>query len=302
MSYFEPTSSERRGLIVLGVALLLALGVALLVDWGGDSKPTDGATLRYRGSDASRDASRYYAVEERKVETFDFDPNEADSTTLLRLGFAPFQVRGIYKYRAMGGRYHEKADVQRIPGMTNELWERLESHIRIGHEYQYVEPEPRRRAQRAKVDIYDELAQNRDTTRYPVKLETGQQVALNEADTSALKKIPGIGSYYARQIVRYREALGGYVSLAQLQEIEGMPEGVEQWLTLDTSAPLRRIDINHASKNQLVRHPYLRVYRARDIWDHVHNSGPFRSLDELQRLPNFTEADVERLAPYLEFK
>ncbi len=302
MSYFEPTSSERRGLAVLAAALLLAVGVALLVDWRGDSNPADGATLRNDHRVVSPRTPRYYAAEERMVETFDFDPNEADSTTLLRLGFAPFQVRGIYKYRAMGGRYHEKADVQRIPGMTNELWDRLAPHVRIAHKYQYVEPQPRSHGQRAKVDIFDELVQNRDTVRYPVKLEEGQQVSLNEADTSALKKIPGIGSYYARQIVRYRDALGGFVSMQQLQEIEDLPEGVEQWLTLDTSAPPRRIDVNHASKQQLVRHPYVRVYRARAIWDHVHNSGPLRSIDELRQLPDFTEADIRRLTPYLEFK
>ena len=302
MSYFEPTSSERRGLVVLGVALLLALGVALVVNWGSDTNPTGGATLRSRGMEVTRKKPRYFAVDERTVETFDFDPNEADSTTLLRLGFAPYQVRGIYKYRAMGGRYHEVADVQRIPGMTNELWDRLAPHVRIAHKYQYVEPQPCSRVQRAQVDIFKELVQNRDTVRYPVKLETGQLVALNEADTSALKKVPGIGSYYARQIVRYREALGGYVSLEQLQEIEGMPEGVEQWLTLETSTQPRRIDVNHATKNQLLRHPYVRVYRARAIWDHVHNSGPLRSIDDLRQLPDFTEADIRRLTPYLEFK
>ena len=102
--------------------------------------------------------------------------------------------------------------------------------------------------------------------------------------------------------MRYREQLGGYVSLAQLQEIEGMPEGVEQWLSLGEPAAIRRIDVNHASKNQLVRHPYLRVYRARDIWDYRHNVGPLQSIDDLRRLPNFTDDDIRRLEPYLEFK
>lgn len=295
MSFFEPTSSERRGILVLGVMLLLALGIALLVHRDDDGEKS-------LESQKQKKTASIYITKTTEPETFDFDPNEADSTTLLRLGFAPFQVRGIYKYRAMGGRYHEVADVSRIPGMTNEMWERLSPHVRIAHRYQYVEPVPRQRAERAKVDIYDELAQNRYTVRYPVKLTGHQTVALNEADTSALKRIPGIGSYYARQIVRYREALGGFVDIAQLQEIEGMPEGVEQWLTLDNVGSVRRLDVNHATKNQLVRHPYLRVYRARAIWDHLHNVGPFRSIDELRSLPDFTEADIRRLTPYLDFK
>lgn len=298
MSYFQTTSSERRGVVILGIALLLVLIVALVGRW-----------LWPGGSGVAKDASRrsvasprYFATEERKTETFDFDPNEADSTVLLRLGFAPFQVRGIYKYRAKGGRYHVPADVKRIPGMTNEMWERLGPHVRIAHRYRNVTPPARTRDSEPRVDVYEQLMTQRDTVRYPVKLTAGEVVSLNEADTAALKKIPGIGSYYARQIVRYREQLGGYVSLAQLQEIEGMPEGVEQWLSLGEPAAIRRIDVNHASKNQLVRHPYLRVYRARDIWDYRHNVGPLQSIDDLRRLPNFTDDDIRRLEPYLEFK
>ena len=305
MPYFEPTSSERRGLIVLGIALLLILFVGTIVYLRRDRVSDDavmgeGGTMMTADKRRANRSSRYYAVPEREVETFPFDPNTADSTTLLRLGFAPFQVRGMYKYRAMGGRYHEPADVQRIPGMTNELWERLAPYIRIDKKFQYVTPpSPKGRTQH--IDIHEELEAHRDTVRYPVKLTEGIVIDLNEADTSALKKVPGIGSYYARQIVRYRELLGGYVSLEQLQEIEGMPEDVERWFRLGDS-PIRRLDVNHATKNQLVRHPYLRVYRARAIWDRRHNQGPLQSIDDLRSLPDFTDSDIERLRPYLEFK
>jgi len=298
MAYFEPTSSERRGLIILCVALLLALVVGGYVYVSRDA--TEPASAPGQTRPAKRQQS-YYAQPVRQTETFDFDPNEADSTALLRLGFAPYQVRGIYKYRAMGGRYHEPGDVKRIPGMTNELWERLQPHIRIDRKYQYVEPERPEHAQRPQVDVYEQLATHRDTMHYPVKLTEGTVVALNTADTTALKKVPGIGSYYARRIVDYRNKLGGFVSLAQLQEIEGMPEDVERWFTLNTDS-IRRIDVNHATKNQLVRHPYLRVYRARAIWDHRHNVGPLHSIDDLRRLPDFSEEDIRRLEPYLLFR
>lgn len=295
MAFFQPTSSERRGLIVLCGALLIALVVGVFVFM---RHPSDVPVVEQRKAETR--TNRYYAVTERQFETFDFDPNEADSTTLLRLGFPPFMVRGVYKYRAKGGRYHEPADVKRIPGMTNELWLRLASHIRIDKKYQYVTPEPRSYPRREPV-VFEEPQQPRDTILHPVKLQEGSVVALNEADTTALKKIPGIGSYYARRIVTYRQQLGGYASASQLQEIEGMPEDIGQWLTVDPSN-IRRIDVNHATKNQLVRHPYLRVYRAQDIWNYRHNQGPLQSIDDLRSLPSFTEEDIERLRPYLEFK
>ena len=295
MPFFEPTSAERRGLVVLCLALILAVAVGVYVRLN----PPAGEPPAERRRVGDR-VQRYYAVPEKQVETFPFDPNTADSTALLRLGFAPFQVRGIYKYRAMGGRYHEPSDVKRIPGMTNELWERLEAYIRIDRKYKKVEITPPDFSHHPSAVTTEDEPLHRDTVRFPIKLQEGSVISLNEADTSQLKKVPGIGSYYARQIVRYREQLGGYVSLSQLQEIEGMPEGVEQWLRIDTTA-IRHIDVNHATKNQLVRHPYLRVYRASAIWNHRHNNGPLRSIDELRALPDFTESDIQRLEPYLVF-
>lgn len=306
MVFFKPTSSERRGMIVLMIALLIIIGVGVISFFSSDDEQVDARDalvggFNGQGRIGNRQNQKYYAVKERKVETFDFDPNEADSTTLLRLGFAPYQVRGIYKYRAMGGRYMEPDDVRRVPGMTYELWDRISPHIRIGHKYQRVAIIPRKyEGHAASADTSDSVPRI-ESSRFSTKLREGQFVSLNHSDTTELKRIPGIGSYFARQIVRYREQLGGYVSVNQLQEIDGMPEGVERWLKLDTVG-LRRIDVNHASRNQLIRHPYLRFERSRAIIDRLHNFGPLRSIDELRSLPNFTEEDIIRLTPYLEFK
>ncbi|MBQ9558419.1 MAG: helix-hairpin-helix domain-containing protein [Bacteroidaceae bacterium] len=303
MKFFEPSSSERRGLLVLSAAIILILMVTLLAlltrasgSSGQDGRQSSSDFVRH----TERPTPKYYAVEERDVETFPFDPNTADSTTLLRLGFSPSMVRGMYRYRAKGGRYHEPADLSYVPGMTNELWDRISPYIRIDRKYQYVTPQPRTARPHAMPSGHEQTYV-RDTVRYPVKMRVGETVELNQADTSALKKIPGIGSYYARQIVRYRQELGGYTSTDQLQEIDGMPEDVGQWLRLDASL-VQPIDVNHATKNQLLRHPYLRTYRARAIWDYRHNFGPLRGIDDLRRLPDFTEADIERLRPYLEFR
>ena len=297
--FFTPTASERRGLVVLLVAMVLAIGVILYSLLRRSPEVSYDMTV---GKALQTKHSPYYAVPEREVETFAFDPNEADSTTLLRLGFAPFQVRGIYRYRAKGGRYHEPADVQRIPGMTNEMWERLAPHIRIDHRYQYVIPQPRSSVSRA---TYPEEVQAvlRDTVQRPVKLRAGQTIDLNAADTSQLKKIPGIGSYYAGRIVHYRERLGGFVDVVQaLEADEGVPPEALEWMRITNSRTLRQLDVNHASKRDLLRHPYLSSFQATSIWQYRHNYGLFRSLDDLLTLSAFTPADIERLRPYLLFR
>ena len=146
-------------------------------------------------------------------ELFAFDPNTADSTQLMRLGLNKWQVKNIYKYRAAGGVYRQPSDFARLWGLTKKQFELLRPYIRIGDDYKPA------------ADFYghtgwkeqsalppSQQTDGRERTVYqrPPKLEEGQTVDLNAADTTQLKMVPGIGSYFARQIVNYRKRLGGF--------------------------------------------------------------------------------------------
>lgn len=140
----------------------------------------------------------------------------------------------------------------------------------------------------------------RDTTLYPNKLKPGQSIEINQADTNALKRIPGIGGYYARKIVQYRERLGGFVSLQQLDDLENIPLGIESYLTINPKI-LQKLRINHCTLRQLNSHPYLSYLQAKAIYEHVRTAGPIHSLQELSMHEEFTPQDLQRLAPYLDF-
>ena len=75
-----------------------------------------------------------------------------------------------------------------------------------------------------------------------VKYLPGTIISLNSADTTELKKIPGIGSSIARMIVNYRERLGGFFRIEQLQEIHLKAEKLRPWFSIDTHQT-RRIDV-----------------------------------------------------------
>ena len=51
-----------------------------------------------------------------------------------------------------------------------------------------------------------------------------------------------------------------------------------------------------------MRHPYLSYEQTRAIVNHVRKYGPIRQLGELRAYDLFTEADLQRLAPYLSFE
>ena len=140
----------------------------------------------------------------------------------------------------------------------------------------------------------------RDTLRYPVKIQADEHVILNTADTTQLKKVPGIGSYYASKIVRYGQRLGGYVSIDQLDEIEDFPQASKQYFVIADAHP-RRMNINRLTLQQLRSHPYVNFYMAKAITDYRRLHGDIKSLNELRLSKDFTDEAIHRLEPYIDY-
>ncbi len=231
-----------------------------------------------------------YAVA-RDVVLTEFDPNTADSTRLLMLGLSPWQVRNIYKYRAKGGVYRTKADFARLYGLTAQKYKELEPYIRITGDY------------RPAAEVYGEGKAEltlRDTMRYPVKIKPGEHIVLNTADTSQLKRVPGIGSGFARAIVRYGQRLGGYVSVEQLREIDNFPEEAVAYFVVKHPV-VSRLNLNKLPLNRLRRHPYIGFYQAKTIVEYRRVHGKISSLDDLKLCKDFTPEVIARLRPYVEF-
>ena len=141
----------------------------------------------------------------------------------------------------------------------------------------------------------------RDTVRhYPEKMKEGEQVMLNTADTSQLQRVPGIGSYYAKEIVHQRQRLGGFVSLDQLDAIDGFPQQAKPYLVVQQSG-VRKLNLNQLSLQQLRQHPYLNYFQAKAIVDYRRLHGSLKSLNDLRFSRDFTDEAIRRLEPYVEF-
>ena len=138
------------------------------------------------------------------------------------------------------------------------------------------------------------------TEKFPV----GTVINLNTADSATLTKIPGIGPAFSKRIVGYRNLLGGYYRIEQLQEIYGMYEElyekIKPYFNVDYSH-IAPIAINDVSLDQLKRHPYLKIYQAKAIIELRKKKGALEGIEDLKPLKEFNNQDWERLSPYLSF-
>ncbi len=147
----------------------------------------------------------------------------------------------------------------------------------------------------------------------PVKKDT--ILDLNSVDTTELQFIRGIGSVTARRIVRYRERLGGFADVRQLQDEEFyqdaygrvksghyiLPDSVLNAFVV-TIDSIRPIVVNRASVDRLQKHPYISYTLAQEIYGERRTNIRLKRMDDLLALPHMTDSLATRLAPYLSFE
>lgn len=230
----------------------------------------------------------YDKPKKRKVVLAAFDPNSADSIDFLQRGLSPFIAHTILQYRRAGGKFRTADDFSRVYGLSSEEFKILKPYIRIAEVF------------RRKQDTLHAVKKMRKDTLAVYKYPEGTLVDLNEADTTELKKISGIGSGIARMIVAYRNRLGGFYDTAQLKEVDYVNEDMLKWFKLE-NASIHRINANKAGLDKLRSHPYMNFYKAKVIMEYRRKKGKLKSLSQLSLYEEFTEKDLERLSYYLTF-
>ena len=152
------------------------------------------------------------------------------------------------------------------------------------------------------VSLSDKAESRKDTLKYPrqEKFASGIVIDVNTADTSVLKKIPGIGSVISRNVVDYRERLGGFHDIDQLLEVKYVDTVLLKWFDVKTGV-YRKINVNSAGIDELRKHPYMDFYKARAIVEYRRKRGKIKSLSQISMFKEFSDSDIDRLKHYMSF-
>ncbi len=297
--FFYFSKKERRGIVFLLGMIVMIIGIWLVSPYLIEESDKDTNQESFEEMERflagikiieqQRNASfKKKEVVKRKVVLASFEPNLADSIEFLQLGLPSFIAHNIIRYRQAGGKFATAEAFSRIYGITEEQFHTLEPYIYISESFQ-KKPDTLRYA---KVEKRDTLA----FYKYP----EGTLVDLNRADTTELKKIPGIGIGIAQAIVAYRNRLGGFYDVAQLQELKWVTSDIQRWFKVE-NCPIHRINANKASLDRLRAHPYINYYQARVIVEFRRKKDKLKSLSQLSLYEEFAEKDLERLSHYLTF-
>ena len=191
--------------------------------------------------------------------------------------------------------------------IADSLYVRIDNDKRNRDNYRrYKDKEPvykKKKKQSSDFSYEHKKEENKEIKKYPKqeKFNAGIIIDVNTADTSILKKIPGVGSVISRNIVNYRNRLGGFYNTAQLLEVQYVDSTLLKWFEVKSDV-FRKIRINKAGIDELRSHPYMDFYKARAIIDFRRKRGSIDGMSQISMFEEFSEEDIDKLSHYFSFE
>lgn len=124
---------------------------------------------------------------------------------------------------------------------------------------------------------------------------------INAADSTEFVELPQIGETMASRIHRYRNRLGGFVSMDQLFEIKGMDtarfSAIKPYILLGNNE-IRKINVNQDEFKTLLRHPYLEYEQVKAIVNHRERKGLIKNWEQLKGIVGEVNPTLEAYVSY----
>jgi competence protein ComEA len=216
---------------------------------------------------------------EYKVPPAKFDPNTYSVKDWMYLGLTQKQAEAVIKFGKYGFKSNQQlAKVFVIPKEVFELLKDSTFYPTESRPYSFKENR--------------EIPQEKKIVR----------IELNSASEEELLAIPGIGPFFAGNIIKQRDKLGGFIKYEQLTEVwKFSPEKLDEikpYINLDVSK-IDKLNINTVTVEELKRHPYFSWNVANSIVKMRKQKGSFTSISELNESVLITEELFLKIKPYL---
>ncbi|MCK9498081.1 MAG: helix-hairpin-helix domain-containing protein [Bacteroidales bacterium] len=288
---FDPNLISKEELLFMGLSRKTVDGIIAYREKAYKFWKTEDLMKVYGITDEEYNAIKDYVQIEKKTysynksyknfdkqpdyELFSFDPNTVSYSDLLKLGFTNKQANNIINYRNKGGDFFEAEDMLKLYTIDEQCFNRIKPYIQIGDNIQGKE-----------INFKNEEI----------------KIYINSADALEFQKLKGIGPYYSKNIVTYREKLGGFISKEQIQEVKDFSpelyESIEAQLVLDIR-PIKKININKADYKELISHPYINKEITLNILNYREFKGEITSFDELIKQKALSQEVFDRISNYI---
>lgn len=272
-SHFVFKKSERNGIFVL-IVLIIVIQIAYFLYPFQKNQVERTAVSDLVAFQHSLDSIK--RLQQQKKDTiYPFNPNFLTDFNGYRLGLPVVAIDRLHDYRKKGKWINSAQDFQRITKISDSLLQRLAPYFKF----------PEWTQQKALKNVNSKSIKS----------------DINLASILELQKISGIGEKLASRIVRYRNKLGGFRSVLQLQDVYGLKFQTRQRLLAKfkvVQTNFQKQDLNTVSLINLAENPYINYELARAIITYRQLHEGIQSFEELSKIDSFPTSKIPVISLY----
>ena len=208
---------------------------------------------------------------------FPFDPNTASENDWKRLGIQEKTIQTLVNYRNKGGKFKQAQDLRKIWGFRKEDADRLLPFVHIAKSDTFFS------TQKTNQEKWKLGAEGPPKT----KASLITFIDINSASIEDWKSLPGIGEVLAGRIIKFRDRIGGFSGIEQVQKTYGISDSVFKLITpylkVNTKT-INRLNINTANAYDLRIRTNLPDVVAKAIIVYRQQNGPFKNVGDLKKI------------------
>jgi competence ComEA-like helix-hairpin-helix protein len=299
-SHFTFTNKQRNGIFLL-LAIIITLQCAyFFIDFSSEEIPVNENQLIVFQQEM--DSLRRDEIENRKPKIYPFNPNFITDYKGYTLGMTNEEIDRLLNFRKHNKWINSVKQFQQVTQVSDSLLHKISPFFKF--------PDwctnPNRASKNYPVDNFSEKDSWRKGKTYTNSPKTFEQkIDLNKATASQLQKVYGIGEAFSKRIIKYRNKQKGFIADAQLQEVYGLSseviERIKQDFTVKTPKVITKVNINTATKSELVGIPYIDYEIAHYIIEYRTLYEGFQSFEGLKKVKDFPVQKIEIIGLYLTF-
>lgn len=289
-SYFQFSKEQQRGILGLFLIIIAIQVVSFFVDF----KTTPKVNLEEQKWLALH--SEINALENQQnqqlVKMYPFNPNFITDYKGYKLGMSVAELDKLQAFRKENKYVNSAEEFQAVTGVSDSLLAVLSPYFKFPD---WVKNKAASKS----------VAFSNKNSSYFSKKEKLVVKDINQATQEDLIKINGIGEAISKRILKFKESLGGFVSMEQMKDVWGLsPEVIEQLNTnfkVGALPNFKKVDINNASVKELTQFPYFKYNLAREIVIYRSMNGDIKNAADLIKIKGMTLENANIIALYLDF-
>ena len=287
-TYFYFSKSQRSGLLVLLVLIVVLQTIYFCVDFSLPIKenPEKEKWLAVQtGIDSLKSTM---SIKGSKL--YPFNPNFISDYKGYKLGMTVVEIDRLLSFRKQNKFVNSAEEFQKITQVSDSLLGVIAPYFKF----------PDWVKQKTKWKTFPNS--NYSTFAKKEKLIV---IDINIATSEELVKVYGVGEVIAQRILSYKESLGGFVAMEQLNEVWGLsPEvlaNLNKQFKVKSMTGIKKVDVNNASIKELAQFPYFKYTVAKQIVIYRSMNGTINSVDDLIKIKNFPVDKAKIIGLYLDF-